>query len=106
LLSSLLTHSQLGIPGDSEDLFFRNFAFQNNEKLVIPPTSICRLLYDAVDDFILKILIACAIISIIVAEVTAAPEDRSHAWIEGFAILIAVIVCSAVTAVNDYQKEK
>ena len=67
---------------------------------------ICRLLYDAVDDFILKILIACAIISIIVAEITAAPEDRSHAWIEGFAILVAVFVCSAVTAVNDYQKEK
>jgi len=28
------------------------------------------------------------------------------AWIEGFAILVAVAVCSVVAAVNDLQKEK
>lgn len=28
------------------------------------------------------------------------------AWIEGFAIFVAVVVCSCVTAVNDLQKEK
>lgn len=28
------------------------------------------------------------------------------AWIEGFAIFIAVMVCSSVAAGNDYQKEK
>ena len=31
---------------------------------------------------------------------------RSTAWIEGFAIMIAVLVCSLVTATNNYQKEK
>lgn len=33
-------------------------------------------------------------------------EHRKTAWIEGFAILIAVAVCANVTAFNDYQKEK
>jgi len=60
------------------------------------------LLYNALDDFILKILIVCALFSIVVAVATSAPEDRSHAWVEGAAILIAVIVCTAVTAINDY----
>ncbi len=35
----------------------------------------------------------------------AEPKDRSHSWIEGFAILVAVAVCSLVAAVNDYQRE-
>lgn len=35
----------------------------------------------------------------------AEPKDRSHSWIEGFAILVAVAVCSMVAAVNDYQRE-
>jgi magnesium-transporting ATPase (P-type) len=37
---------------------------------------------------------------------TAEPANRSLAWIEGFAIMVAVIVCSLVTAINNYQKEK
>jgi len=28
------------------------------------------------------------------------------AWIEGFTILVAVVICSAVAALNDLQKEK
>lgn len=37
---------------------------------------------------------------------TAKPEHRSTAWIEGFAVLVAVAICATVTAVNDYQKER
>lgn len=36
---------------------------------------------------------------------TAEPEDRGHAWIESFAILLAVAVVSLVTAGSDYKKE-
>lgn len=37
---------------------------------------------------------------------TAKPDYRNTAWIEGFAILMAVMICASVTAVNDYQKEQ
>lgn len=33
---------------------------------------------------------------------TAKPDDRKLAWIEGFAVLMAVLICATVTAVNDY----
>jgi hypothetical protein len=33
-------------------------------------------------------------------------DERRTAWVEGFAIMIAVFVCASVTALNDYQKEK
>lgn len=59
---------------------------------------------EALDDFILKILLLAACLSIGLEVGVAAPEDRSTAWIEGFAILIAVFVCATVTAVNNYQK--
>ena len=45
-------------------------------------------------------------VSIVISVSTAHEEDRATAWIEGFAILVAVMVCSTVAAANDYQKEK
>jgi hypothetical protein len=33
---------------------------------------------------------------------TADASHRSTAWIEGFAVLMAVIICATVTAANDY----
>ena len=51
-------------------------------------------------------MLVAACLSIILETSTADAEDRKIAWIEGFAILIAVFVCAMVTAVNDYQKER
>ncbi len=49
-------------------------------------------------------MIAASIVSFIINYFTE--EDKSTFWIEPLAILIAVIVCSMVAAVNDWQKEK
>lgn len=37
---------------------------------------------------------------------TSDDDHRSTAWIEGFAVLIAVAISATVTSVNDYQKER
>ena len=63
------------------------------------------MLKEALDDFMLKILIGCAIFQLVIELSTAEPEDLSHAWIEGFAILLAVAVVSLVGATSDYKKE-
>jgi magnesium-transporting ATPase (P-type) len=103
---------------------------------VAVPTPFCKLFIMALDDFMLKVLIVSAILSLTLEMIFAKPEDRNTgkylsiwaggssppfsilsiiiicltyyiiAWIEGFAILLAVFVVSMVTAVNDYQKEK
>jgi hypothetical protein len=59
---------------------------------------------EALDDFILKILLVAACLSIGLEVGMANEEDRKLAWLEGFAILVAVFVCATVTAVNNYQK--
>lgn len=48
----------------------------------------------------------CACVSIILEVSTSTEEKRSIAWIDGFAIFLAVCFCSTVQASNDYQKEK
>ena len=57
-------------------------------------------------DFTLKILMGAAVFSIVSEVATADESKRPIAWIDGFAILLAVIVSSSVQATNDYQKEK
>lgn len=53
----------------------------------------------------LKILIGCAIFQLVIEMSTATEEELAHAWIEGFAILLAVAVVSLVGAGSDYKKE-
>lgn len=59
----------------------------------------------ALDDLMLKILIVSAFVSIIVEMIFADNDHRKIAWVEGAAILIAVLVVTSVTAWNDYKKE-
>ena len=54
----------------------------------------------------MRILLVAAVLSIALEVGTADAAERSKAWIEGFAVLMAVFVCATVTAVNDYQKER
>ena len=63
------------------------------------------MLKEALDDFMLKILIGCAVFQLIIELSTATAETIGHAWIEGFAILLAVAVVSLVGAGSDYKKE-
>jgi Ca2+ transporting ATPase len=71
-----------------------------------PPQGFFALLWGALEDFTLRILLAASIISIAANTAVAEDDHRSTAWIEGFAIFVAVVVCSTVTAANDYQKER
>jgi len=80
-------------------------AFGSNHKDGPTRTKFCDLLLGALDDFMLKILIVCAIFSIVVDTSFATPETIGHAWVDGTAILFAVAVVSGVTAWSDYKKE-
>lgn len=83
----------------------RKMAFGSNHKEGPQRTKFCDLLLGALDDFMLKILIVCAIFSIVVDTSFATAETIGHAWVDGTAILFAVAVVSGVTAWSDYKKE-
>lgn len=60
----------------------------------------------ALDDFMLKVLIVAAIFSITFDMILADGHDKAHAWIEGFAIMIAVMLVAGVGSFVDWKKEK
>lgn len=83
----------------------RKVAFGSNYKDGPQRTPFCDHLIEALNDFMLKILIGCAIFSIIVDTSFANKETIAHAWVDGTAILFAVAVVSIVTAWSNYKKE-
>ena len=82
----------------------KNLGIINKEPPVV--TGFCQLFVIAMNDLMLKILIISAVISIIISMSFANDSERPIAWVEGGAILVAVLVVTTVTAWNDYQKEK
>ena len=62
-----------------------------------------ELCLDALEDTTLRILCAASIVSIILGCVL---ECAATGWIEGFAIVVAIVVVVLVTAGNDYSKER
>ncbi|KNC52008.1 P-type ATPase [Thecamonas trahens ATCC 50062] len=69
-----------------------------------------ELCWDTLNDFILLLLIAAAFISLILGMAFTDDADDSDSapppWVEGTAILIAVIIVVLVTAINDFKREK
>ena len=68
-----------------------------------PMTSFFSLFFDALNDFTILILIASAIVSLALG--IFVENNPASGWVEGTAILIAVVIVATVTAGNDYTKE-
>ena len=105
LVKALQSSAVEGLMGLPQDLENRQKVFGVNYIPPKPPKTFLRLIWEALEDTILRILTVAAIISVIIG-VTIPGEDKSTAWIEGFAIIVAVIIVALVTAINDYQKEQ
>lgn len=109
LIHMLHTSAEKGIGGFPEDLENRKNVFGANYIPPKPPKTFLQFLLDALKDTILIILMFAAIVSLLLG--VFAPEECEGAedntgWIDGFAIIVAVIIVALVTAVNDYQKEQ
>lgn len=85
-----------------QDFPERTEAFGNNYRPPITAKPFCRILYEALDDFMLKVLLVCAAFSITFDMILATPHEREHAWIEGTAIFVAVLVVSGVSSLVDW----
>ena len=104
LESALLTDFEHGL--EEVGMSDRGHVFGWNR---IPSEGITRnffqLMFDALEDFTLKILIVVSLVSIII-NLIVGNQDRKIAWIEGFTVLVAVLISSFVQALNDFQKQK
>lgn len=86
---------------ENDQLETRRTHFGINEYASPPLPSYFGLFIDSFEDRTLQILLGSAILSMILG-VTVGEEGG---WVEGVAILAAVLLVSSVTAANDYNKE-
>lgn len=108
----LNTSPSSGLSGDRSDLEHRRDVFGSNTIPPKPPKTFLQLVWEALQDVTLIILQVAAVVSLALS--LYSPEDHpdedsgeGHAdWIEGVAILLAVIIVVFVTAFNDWSKEK
>ncbi|XP_022080452.1 plasma membrane calcium-transporting ATPase 2-like isoform X2 [Acanthaster planci] len=106
------THGISGTHGMTADLMRRVQKYGKNEIPPKPPKSFFRLMWEAVQDATLIMLIIAAFISLGLSFLPAPesghsdPGEAEAQWIEGVAILIAVGVVILVTAFNDWSKER
>ena len=117
LCKKLGVNPNLGLStANKADLSARANQFGMNEIPPKPPKSFLFLMWEAVQDTTLIILIVSAIISLALSfyhddskkqdeEFITAAEPNVE-WIEGAAILIAVMVVVLVTSFNDWSKER
>ncbi|MCP9265526.1 Plasma membrane calcium-transporting ATPase 3 [Dirofilaria immitis] len=115
LCRRLKTDPNNGLPQDKDELDRRRAVYGANEIPPHPPKSFLQLVWEALQDVTLIILLVSAIVSLALSfyrppddGLGAGSDDSEHeaGWIEGVAILISVVVVVLVTALNDYTKER
>ena len=82
----------------------REEIFGSNKVFVEPVKHFCWYVWEALKDLMVRILIVSAIVSIVLG--IAFSDDPSKDWIDGFSIVIAVLVVVLVGSITDYQKEQ
>ncbi|XP_064632110.1 plasma membrane calcium-transporting ATPase 2-like isoform X3 [Lineus longissimus] len=113
LCKRLFSSPAEGISEDATDQQNRLLFYGSNVIPPKPPKTFLQLVWEALQDITLIILIVAAIISLGLSfyrppsNSLGADDTESEAgWIEGVAILVAVAVVVLVTAFNDWRKEK
>ncbi|KAL4999852.1 hypothetical protein BDV10DRAFT_163939 [Aspergillus recurvatus] len=71
-----------------------------------PKKKFLRLLWDAYNDKIIILLTIAAVVSLALGIYEAASGQSQVDWIEGVAVCVAIAIVVAVTAGNDWQKQR
>jgi Ca2+ transporting ATPase len=100
LCKRLYTDPDQGI--SSESVSSREEHYGSNKPLLKDPVTFLELVLECFEDLTLKILIGAAFVSLVVETY----EDPEMGWLDGVAILVAIIIVVLVTSINNYSKEK
>ncbi|EGC29255.1 P-type ATPase [Dictyostelium purpureum] len=103
LASRLGSNIESGLTSNEASSNERIERFGVNKMNEIAQKSLFFFIWQAIHDKTLIILIISAVVSIVLGLTV---EDRKTGWIDGTAILVAVVIVVLVTAGNDYNKEK
>ena len=103
LADTLATSLTSGLSLEDE-LATREEQFGSNKRKAAKRRTYFQIVLEALGDTTMRILIVAGVVSLILG--ITLDKHKETGWIEGFAILIAVVIVTQVTAINDLQKEK
>lgn len=101
LVDRLHSNGDYGICDDENSLKSRVRAFGSNKIMETQMSSWFEMFVESFEDTTLRILIALSFVSLVIGVF----ENPTSGWIEGVAILTAVLIVAVVTATNNYAKE-
>ena len=101
LAVKLNTDLRKGLQGDKNDLEARAKKYGLNMTPQPPTKTWLSLFFESFEDQTVIILMVSAVVSLAVGLY----ENLSSGWIEGTAIIAAVLIVAVVTACNNYVKE-
>lgn len=108
-LATVLLRSspEWGLSKDDNELQHRISTFGSNSIADKKLASFLQLCWEALQDFVLIMLICLGVVGIVVETTIGLDEGEScgHCWLEGFAILMSVCIVMLVTAGIDYAKQ-
>lgn len=102
ILKNLKSDVKKGISGKKEDIEARQQFFGRNDPPVRNPTSIFSMILECFEDLMLQVLVIASIVSTIIGVIE---DGWSTGWMEGAAIMLAIVLIVSVTAGNNYVKE-
>lgn len=112
----LNTDLHLGLVSDDNDLRTRGDKFGHNQLPVKTSKNFFQLCLEAMKDKVLLLLSGAAVISLALGLYETFGAEQSYDdegqplpkvdWVEGVAIIVAVVIIVIVGAGNDYQKER
>jgi len=88
---------------NAADMAEREQKFGKNTPIIKPLKSLWFFIKEAFEDTMLRILTVAAIVSLIVGMIQ---EGLATGWMEGVAIIFAVLIVVSVSSINNYMKEK
>lgn len=103
LQKKLRTNLQNGIEGRADDIKSRVDRYGSNEPILKDPLTLYEIIMENFEDPTLRILVAAAIVSLLLGIIT---EGLGKGWIEGFSIIVAVVIVVGVGSFNNYVKEQ
>ncbi|KAK6929895.1 Cation-transporting P-type ATPase, N-terminal [Dillenia turbinata] len=101
--SALKSHSENGIKGNDEDVAHRQEVFGSNTYNQPPTKSFFHFVVEALKDFTILILLACAVLSL---GFGIKQHGLKEGWYDGGSITLAVFIVIAFSAISNFRQNR
>ncbi|KAN0031465.1 hypothetical protein ACTFIV_005329 [Dictyostelium citrinum] len=106
LATKLKSNTKTGLPLEKSSTEENRVLKYSKNILPDPPHQpLWSIVLDALSDHILILLIVAAVVSIVLGSISYTSEHPETGWIDGVAILVAVILVVGITSLNDFKNQ-